>query len=253
MNPPPLRNPHWQRRCAAFLIDFGALATAALVVTAPWWRTDLRDADAAIDGLRATMDATMANALGSGADASGFYASLLSDPALRAAVVAFAQHGSGAIFTVAIAYALLSAAWNIGGELSPWQGSPGKHLLGLRVVDVSGRRAPFAQLLVRQIAAGLSWLTFNLGHLLAWWPPFRSLHDRIAGTDVVATTGSGPARVALDRTAGGDPAADPVRDVAGDAPDHAMKLTSSNAGRTGCLRCRGTARSCRIRRSRIWV
>jgi len=200
MSAPP-RNPHWQRRCAAFLIDSLALALLALAVSVPWWRADLRRADAALDALRSTMNATMARALETGDDPAGFYASLLADPALRAAVTAFAQHVTGAIVVVTVAYALLSAAWNLGGELSAWQGSPGKHLLGLRVVDASGKRAGFAQLLVRQLAAGLSWLTLNLGHLLAWWPPFRSLHDRIAGTDVVAPADSGPppawARAAL--------------------------------------------------------
>lgn len=192
MNPPPLRNPHWQRRCAAFLIDFIVLATSALVLSAPWWRADLREADAAIDALRLAMNTTMANALDSGVDPASLHASLLLDPALRGAVAAFVHHLTSATLDVALAYALLSAAWSLGGELSSWQGSPGKHLLGLRVVDASGKRAPFAQLLVRQLAAGLSWLTLNLGHLLAWWPPFRSLHDRIAGTDVVAAPGSGP-------------------------------------------------------------
>ena len=138
------------------------------------------------------MNAAMANALGTNADPASFYASLLSDPSLHAAVTAFAHHLTRATLVVAFAYALLSAAWNLGGELSSWQGSPGKHLLGLRVVDVSGRRASFAQLFVRQLAAGLSWFTLNLGHLLAWWPPFRSLHDRIADTNVVAAPGARP-------------------------------------------------------------
>ncbi len=192
MNPPRLRNPHWQRRCAAFLADFAALAAAALLLTASWWRADLREADAAIDSLRSTMDATMAHALDANADPASFYASLLADPSLHAAVAAFARHVTGAILVVTLAYALLSAAWNLGGELSSWQGSPGKRLLGLRVVDASGKRAPFAQLMVRQLAAGLSWFTLNIGHLLAWWPPFRSLHDRIADTNVVASPGTGP-------------------------------------------------------------
>lgn len=192
MRQPPPRNPHWQRRCAAFLIDFLVLATAALALTATWWRVDLREADTSIDALRSTMNATMAQALDTNADAAGFYASLLSDPSLHAAVTAFAHHATRATMVVAFAYALLSAAWNLGGELSSWRGSPGKHLLGLRVVDVSGRRATFAQLFVRQLAAGLSWFTLNIGHLLAWWPPFRSLHDRIADTNVAATPGAGP-------------------------------------------------------------
>ena len=192
MKPPPLRNPHWQRRCAAFLIDFTFLVAVALALTTTWWRRDLSAADATIDALRSAMNAAMANTFDSTGDASGVYASLLADPALNAAMMTFAHHLTNATLVVCVAYALLSAAWNLGGELSSWQGSPGKRLLGLRVVDISGRRAPFAQLLVRQIAAGVSWLTLNLGHLMAWWPPFRSLHDRIAGTDVVAPAGIGP-------------------------------------------------------------
>ena len=34
-----------------------------------------------------------------------------------------------------VGYALLALAWHVGGELSPWQGSPGKHVLGLKVTD----------------------------------------------------------------------------------------------------------------------
>ncbi|MBS0225006.1 MAG: RDD family protein [Proteobacteria bacterium] len=192
MSPRSPRNPHWQRRCAAFLIDFLVLATVALLFTTTWWRVDLREADVAIDGLRTTMDATMARALDIDLDPASFYASLLSDPSLRTAVAAFTHSVTHATLIVAFAYALLSAAWNLGGELSSWQGSLGKHLLGLRVVDISGKRATFAQLVVRQLAAGLSWFTLNIGHLLAWWPPFRSLHDRIADTRVLATADAGP-------------------------------------------------------------
>ena len=188
----PARNPHWQRRCAAFAFDFLIVAAVALAVSAPWWRADLRAADVAIDALRSTMDATMAHALETGSSPAGFYATLLVDPALQSAVTAFVQHVSAAIVAMAVAYALFSAVWHLGGELSSAQGSPGKRLFGLRVVDRSGRDAVFAQLLVRQAASGLSWLTLNAGHLMAWWPPFRSLHDRIAGTDVVAPTGIGP-------------------------------------------------------------
>ena len=188
----PTRNPHWQRRCAAFAFDFMIVAAVALALSAPWWRADLRAADAAIDALRSTMDATMARALEAGSNPASFYAALLADPALRAAVRMFVQRASAAIFAATLAYALFSAVWHLGGELSSAQGSPGKRLLGLRVVDRSGSPATPAQLLLRQAASGLSWLTLNAGHLLAWWPPFRSLHDRIAGTDVVAPAGIGP-------------------------------------------------------------
>lgn len=192
MRPPPLRNPQWQRRCAAFVIDSTVLAALALLLAMPWWRSDLRDADSVLDALRAAMNDAMTNALGSDAGTGSMYARLFADPALHASMMLFVHRVTDAILVVALAYAVLSALWNLGGELSGWQGSPGKHLLGLRVVDASGRRAVFPQLFLRQLAAGLSWLTLNLGHLMAWLPPFRSLHDRIAGTDVVVAPDVGP-------------------------------------------------------------
>ncbi|PNS08647.1 RDD family protein [Solilutibacter silvestris] len=192
MRPPPLRNPHWQRRCAAFLIDFTALTPLSLLLTAPWWRADLRAAAATIDTLRSAMNGAMANTPSIDADASALYARLLSDPVLHAAVTTLAYRITDAVLVVTAAYAVLSAAWNLPGEQSSWQGSPGKHLLGLRVVDASGYRATFWQLLLRQLAAGLSWLSLNLGHLLALLPPFRSLHDRIADTDVVTNRDTSP-------------------------------------------------------------
>ena len=111
---------------------------------------------------------------------------LLHDPGLLQA----AQALRSGLWTMAApwlaSYLLLALAWHVAGELSPWQGSPGKHAMGLQVTDLHGRRLPWPRVLVRHVAGLLSWLTFNFGHALALLPPERrSLHDRIAGAQVV--------------------------------------------------------------------
>ena len=84
-----------------------------------------------------------------------------------------------------LGYAVLGTAWHVLGVASPLQGSPGKRAFGLRVVDLQGARPRFARALGRHLAAGLSWLTLNIGHLVALPSPHRALHDRIAGTRVL--------------------------------------------------------------------
>ena len=42
---------------------------------------------------------------------------------------------------------------------------------GLKVTDVQGRRLKAGHALQRHLAAGLSWLTLNLGHAMALFPP----------------------------------------------------------------------------------
>jgi hypothetical protein len=80
--------------------------------------------------------------------------------------------------------------WAVLFEQSRWQATPGKRALGLRVTDTQGRRLLAGHALQRHLAAGLSWLTLNLGHALAAVPPHLALHDRISGTRVVSSTPS---------------------------------------------------------------
>ena len=62
----------------------------------------------------------------------------------------------------------------------------GKRALGLEVEGARGARLSPGLAYRRHVAGGLSWLTLNIGHLLAANEPgHRALHDRIAGTRVV--------------------------------------------------------------------
>jgi uncharacterized RDD family membrane protein YckC len=109
------------------------------------------------------------------------------DPAVVAAATALQSALGSLLLPWLLAYAALAALWHIGGERSPWQGSPGKHALELRVVDSDGDRQPsFGQSVLRHVGGLLSWLSLNLGHALAALPPQRrALHDYLAHSRVV--------------------------------------------------------------------
>jgi uncharacterized RDD family membrane protein YckC len=86
--------------------------------------------------------------------------------------------------------AVLALAWFVAWEASPGQATPGKRVLGLRVCTLQGGPVGIARAAGRHLAGTLSWLTLNIGHLLALAPPqYQALHDRIAGTRVVHMQG----------------------------------------------------------------
>ena len=52
--------------------------------------------------------------------------------------------------------------------------------------DDAGARLSWIRAALRQAAGGLSWITLNIGHLVAALPPrHRALHDAIAGARVM--------------------------------------------------------------------
>ncbi|MBJ7575595.1 RDD family protein [Luteimonas sp. MC1828] len=109
----------------------------------------------------------------------------LRDPVLLAAAGDVQSAMSAMLLPPLAAFVVAWMAWCVGFERSRWQATPGKRALGLRVVDAAGQPPRIASLLVRFLAGGLSWLTLNVGHLLAAVPPrHAALHDRISGTRV---------------------------------------------------------------------
>jgi uncharacterized RDD family membrane protein YckC len=85
----------------------------------------------------------------------------------------------------ALAYAAIAGAYFALCESSRWQATLGKRLLGIKVTDASGARISFARALGRFFAAGLSWMTMNIGHAMAaFGSERRALHDYVAGTRV---------------------------------------------------------------------
>ncbi|MCH8868069.1 MAG: RDD family protein, partial [Proteobacteria bacterium] len=93
------------------------------------------------------------------------------------------------------AFALFYTVWL---ESSTWQATLGKRLLGIKVVDLEGRRIGFGKSSWRNMAKGLSMLTLGVGYLMPLWDHRRqALHDKAAGCLVVrATRESAAGRVA---------------------------------------------------------
>lgn len=71
-------------------------------------------------------------------------------------------------------------------ESSAWQASPGKRAMGVRVVDLAGRRLTFARALVRQFLKLCEVAATGFGYLLAAVTGTgQAFHDILVGTRVV--------------------------------------------------------------------
>ncbi len=109
----------------------------------------------------------------------------LADPVLAAAVGRLQVALNDMLLTPLVIYVVLALVWSVGFESSPWQATPGKRALGLRVTDSEGQKLTTGHALQRFLASSLSWLTLNIGHAMAALPPKHlALHDRISDTRV---------------------------------------------------------------------
>jgi uncharacterized RDD family membrane protein YckC len=84
-----------------------------------------------------------------------------------------------------LSYLLVAGLYFALTEGSAMQASPGKRLLGIKVVDSNGNQISFFLALGRWCAAGLSWLSLGIGFLMAAVGRRRALHDLISRTQVV--------------------------------------------------------------------
>lgn len=88
----------------------------------------------------------------------------------------------------------LAVAWLYWAGLhsSPWQATPGKALLGMRVTNREGQRITFVQATIRYLATLLSSALLLMGFVMAaFHPRKRALHDILAGT-LVVRSGTNP-------------------------------------------------------------
>jgi len=89
------------------------------------------------------------------------------------------------IFIVTLFSAIVMVEWLYEALLtsSTWQGTVGKHLLGLRVTDLAGNPIDFARSTGRFFAKFLSRLCFSIGYIMvAFTERKQGLHDILAGT-----------------------------------------------------------------------
>ena len=173
-------------RYAAWSLDFVVVAALAGFATHAKVRTGLAVAATAWRQLFDRTGQAMADAMLAGSSIPDISRSLQHDAALLAAARALQDGIEQATLPFALACAGIALLWHGLGEASRWQGSPGKRAFGLLVTDHNGDPPGIARAFARQVAGVASWITFNLGHLMAMLPPqHRALHDVIAGARVL--------------------------------------------------------------------
>jgi uncharacterized RDD family membrane protein YckC len=173
-------------RYAAWSLDFVAISAIAWLLTRANVHAGFDATAAAWKQLFDRASQAMSDAMLAGTRLPELSQSLMQDPALRAAAQAMQDGLERATLPFALACAGIALLWHGLGEASRWQGSPGKRAFGLVATDIDGERLGVARAFARQLAGVASWITLNLGHLLAALPPqHRALHDVIAGTRVL--------------------------------------------------------------------
>ncbi len=92
----------------------------------------------------------------------------------------------GIIFFASIFRLVVNWLYFAGLESSPWQATLGKLVLGLKVVDLEGRRISFGQATGRFFGKILSAMIFCIGFIMAGFTARKqALHDMLAGTYVL--------------------------------------------------------------------
>jgi len=179
-------------RSVAWSLDAACLLPLVLLLGSSRMGDARVQARVSWDAMAAAMPRLLDQAMGSVPDPLRLARLWLSDPALAGASAGLQAALSDLLLTPLLLYVLLACAWTVGFEASTWQATPGKRALGLTVVDRDGRRLRIGGALLRFLAAGLSWLTLNIGHALAAFPPHLALHDHVSGTRVLAAQQARP-------------------------------------------------------------
>ena len=175
-------------RSVAWSLDAACLLPLALLLGRARRGEALDQARLASDAMAAAIPRLLEQAIGGAPNPLALARLWLADPALAAASASLQSALSDLVLTPLLLYALLACLWTVGFEASAWQATPGKRALGLMVTDRDGRRLRSGGALLRFLSAGLSWLTLNIGHVLAAVPPYLALHDHVSGTRVLAAT-----------------------------------------------------------------
>ncbi|WP_052101539.1 RDD family protein [Novilysobacter arseniciresistens] len=180
-----------RQRAAAWSIDAACITPPALLLAWPWLLPAAGRWHARFESLMHDTGAALATAIVDGVPLPMLTLSMSHDPRLAEAVRALHLASWSLLLPALLSLAAVGALWNVAGEHSRWQGSGGKRVLGLRVVDAAGRRPGLARSLWRHLAGAASWATLNIGHAMAAGEPRHlALHDRISRTRVVADAGT---------------------------------------------------------------
>lgn len=184
------------RRYAAWSLDAAAISAIAMVLAWPALLPAWQVLAAAASSLVATVADALFEAMMSGVPLPAVATGLLHDPRLLQVAAAFRSGLWHLAWPFVSGYAAVALPWHVAGVASRWQASPGKRIFGMVVLGPGASRPTMARAVGRHLAAALSWLTLNLGHLAALGPSRAALHDRIAGTRVCRRQGV-PGRATL--------------------------------------------------------
>ena len=172
-------------RYAAWSLDAACLLPLVALLGASKLGYAFAGAREAVHAMATELPRLLGDALGSLQPPVDMARQLLADPALASAVAQLEASLGTILLTPLLLYALLALPWAVLFEQSQWQATPGMRALGLVATDAQGRRLKAGHALQRHLAAGLSWLTLNIGHVLVLLPPHLALHDRISDTRVL--------------------------------------------------------------------
>jgi len=189
MSPPVTAPTPLLRRYTAWSLDAAAIGVLTVALMFRHLRDALVACGRAVDALAQVMATLMQQMLDLSASPGALLQAWMADPALQVAVTALTRAIASLTLPASGVFALIALVWFTAFEGSRWQATPGKQLLGLRVVDDDGLRPGPVRAGLRTAAGLLSWLSLNIGHLMAArGPRYQALHDRIAGTHVVRLT-----------------------------------------------------------------
>ena len=135
----------------------------------------------------ATVGKTMAAAIDHGEAPRAMLQSWLSaEGPLRPVIKMFLADRYAALWPVVALFVLIGLLYWPIQEAGHHRATLGKRVLGLQALAVGGRQLSPRKAFHRHMVGSLSWLTLNIGHLLAANAPrHQALHDRIANTQVV--------------------------------------------------------------------
>jgi len=186
MSPPLAAPTPLLRRYTAWSLDAALIGVLVVALMHQRLCEALGTCARAIDALAQAMAALMQQTLDLAASPAALLQAWMADPALQVAITALVLAITSLTLPAMAVFALLALVWFTAFEGSRWQATPGKRLLGLQVVDDDGLPPGIVRAGLRNAAGLLSWLSLNIGHLLAARAPrHQALHDRIAGTRVV--------------------------------------------------------------------
>lgn len=183
----------WQRS-VAWTLDGALLGPLSLLLTWPFIATSTAAFTRQTTLLLETCGQAMGRTIIDGIPLPALGMALMQDPALRQTVSGMDTALWSSTWPPLVMFIALSALYHAGLECGPRQATPGQRLMGLLVTDAQRQRLRPGRALLRHVAGAASWLSLNLGHLMAAVPPSHlALHDRLSQTRVWTATTRMPA------------------------------------------------------------